>query len=123
MKLAQVDFQQLRIKHILYKSKVRSMLYGGAFDEAFFSRSGPVGTWFSTIGVERYASEFEMGELAKVHRELDNITLDLYRLYKNGKIDEAHEGLKSIDKQSERFLSLLLLLENRLKEGEASQSF
>lgn len=92
------------------------MLYGGAFDEDFFSRSGPIGVWFATIGMVRYINELEMGELAKVHRELDNITLDLYRLYRSGKIDEAHEGLKIIDKQSERFLSLLLLLENRLKE-------
>lgn len=36
MNLAQIDFQQLRIKHILYKSKVRSVLYGGDYDEAFF---------------------------------------------------------------------------------------
>ena len=117
MNLAQVDFQQLRIKHILYKSKVRSMLYGGAFDEAFFSRNGPIGVWFATIGMARYMKEAEMGELAKIHQELEAITLDLYRLYRNGKIDEAHSGLKNVEKQSERFLALLLLLENRLKEG------
>ncbi|RDV13628.1 histidine kinase [Pontibacter diazotrophicus] len=116
MNLAQVDFQQLRIKHILYKSKVRSMLYGGAFDEAFFSRSGPVSIWFTTIGLVRYIDESEVKELAKVHQEMDIITLDLYRLYRNGKIDEAHEGLRNVEKQSERFLALLLLLENRLKE-------
>ena len=116
MNLAQVDFQQLRIKHFLYKSKVRSMLYGGAFDEAFFSKLGPVGVWFATIGLVRYINELEIGELAKVHRELDNITLDLYRLYRNGKIDEAHDGLRDIEKQSDRFLSLLSSLEDRLKE-------
>lgn len=93
------------------------MLYGGAFDEVFFSRSGPVSTWFSTVGLERYANEKEMGELAKVHQELDAITLDLYRLYRGGKIDEAHDGLKSIEKGSVRFLSLLLILEERLKEA------
>ncbi|GAB3532629.1 hypothetical protein GCM10027443_16690 [Pontibacter brevis] len=116
MNLAQVDFQQLRIKHILYKSKVRSMLYGGAFDEAFFSRSGPIAVWFATIGLVRYINEAEMGELAKVHQELENITLSLYKLYRDGKIDEAHDGLKNVEKQSERFLALLLVLENRLKE-------
>jgi hypothetical protein len=116
MNLPQIDFQQLRIKHILYKSKVRSMLYGGAFDEAFFSRSGPIDIWFSTVGDVRYASESEMGELVKVHRELEATTLELYRLYKGGKIDEAHDGLKSIEKHSDQFLSLLSKLEQRLKE-------
>lgn len=116
MNLAQIDFQQLRIKHILYKSKVRSMLYGGVFDKVFFSRSGPIGTWFSTVGAVRYASESEMSELAKEHRELEATTLELYRLYKGSRIDEAHEGLKSIEKSSDRFLSLLSKLEERLKE-------
>ncbi|GAA4425689.1 hypothetical protein GCM10023188_06870 [Pontibacter saemangeumensis] len=117
MNVAQIDFQQLRIKHILYKSKVRSMLYGGAFDEVFFSRSGPIGIWFSTIGSKRYANEFELAELAKVHRELEATTLDLYRLYKGGKIDAAHDGLKSIEMQSDRFLNVLSKLEQRLKEA------
>ena len=116
MNLAQVDFQQLRIKHILYKSKVRSMLYGGAFDEAFFSKSGPVGVWFSTVGQVRYANESEMGQLAKVHRELDATTMELYRLYRDGKIDQAHDGLRDIEKQSDQFLSLLSTMEQRLKE-------
>lgn len=115
MNLAQVDFQQLRIKHILYKSKVRSMLYGGAFDETFFSRTGPIGIWFSTIGTVRYANEREMGELAKVHRELDAATQALYKLYKGGKIDEAHDGFRNIERQSDLFLSLLARLEERLK--------
>lgn len=115
MNLAQVDFQQLRIKHILYKSKVRSMLYGGAFDEAFFSRMGPVGIWFSTVGTVRYSNEREMGELAKVHRELDFAALELYKIYKGGKIDEAHDGFRNIERQSDLFLSLLAKLEERLK--------
>lgn len=117
MNAAQIDFQQLRIKHILYKSKVRSMLYGGAFDEAFFSRSGPIGIWFNTVGDVRYAGESEMGELTKVHRELEATTMELYRLYKGGKIDAAHDGFKSIEKHSDRFLSLLSKLEQRLKEA------
>ncbi len=44
MNQAQVDFQQLRIKHILFKSKVRSVLYGGSYDAEFFSPSGPLNT-------------------------------------------------------------------------------
>jgi hypothetical protein len=116
MNLAQVDFQQLRIKHILYKSKVRSMLYGGAFDETFFSQTGPIAVWFSIIGSVRYANEVEMGELVKVHRELDTVTQNLYKLYKGGKIDEAHDGFRDIEKKSDHFLSVLSRLEERLKE-------
>ncbi|MBF9252628.1 histidine kinase [Pontibacter sp. 172403-2] len=116
MNLAQIDIQQLRIKHILYKSKVRATLYGGVFDEAFFSRLGPVGTWFSAVGQVRYAHEPETRQLASVHQELDAVARQLYRLYSSGKIDEAHEELRSIEKLSERFLNVLSKLEDRLKE-------
>jgi len=116
MNLAQIDIQQLRIKHLLYKSKVRAILYGRAFDNEFFSSSGPVGTWFNSVGKVRYAHEPETRELANVHQELDATTRQLYRLYSGGRIDEAHEELRSIEKQSDQFMSLLSRLEDKLKE-------
>ncbi|MBC5775085.1 histidine kinase [Pontibacter sp. KCTC 32443] len=117
MNLAQLDFQQLRIKHILYKSKVRSVLYGGVYDEAFFSRSGPVSQWFSTVGHVRYLHEPEMSELATVHKELNSTALELFSLYNSGQIDQAHDGLKSIEYKSDQFLNLLSKLEDRLKDN------
>src|SRR5688572_305198 len=107
MNLAQVDFQQLRIKHILYKSKVRSVLYGGAFDDVFFSASGPLSQWFTTIGQHRYGREPEMKELSSLHQDLISIALQLIALYNSGKIDQAHDGMKQIDRKSEEFLNLL----------------
>ncbi|MCC9136048.1 histidine kinase [Pontibacter silvestris] len=116
MNLAQVDFQQIRIKHILFKSKVRSVLYGGNYDAAFFSRTGPIGLWFDTIGFVRYEHEPEMKELAKVQRELNSLALQLFDLYKGGNIEEAHEGLKTLDKKSELFLNLLTKLDLKLAD-------
>lgn len=114
MNAAQVDFQQLRIKHILYKSKVRSVLYGGTYDVTFFSRSGPVSAWFTTVGLVKYRQEPAMTELLRVHQELNTTADGLFHLYKSGKIDQAHDGLKNIEKRSEQFLNVLLQLENRL---------
>ncbi|PSR55697.1 histidine kinase [Adhaeribacter arboris] len=116
MNAAQVDFQQLRIKHILYKSKVRSVLFGGSFDEAFFSPAGPVSTWFSSVGMIKYRQEVEMTELARVHQDLSSTASNLFQLYKFGKIDQAYDGLKVIEKKSEHFLHLLAQLEERLKD-------
>ena len=116
MNLAQLDFQQLRIKHILYKSKVRSVLYGGVYDETFFSRAGPIHQWFSTVGSVRYSHEPELHELVTVHQELNNTAHQLFSLYKGGKIDQAHEGMKSVEMTSDRFLQLLARMENRLKD-------
>lgn len=117
MNLAQIDFQQLRIKHILYKSKIRSILYGGIFDEAFFSRTGPVSQWFTLVGRVRYLHEPEINELATVHKELNSTALQLFSLYNSGQIDKAHEGMKSIEFKSDQFLQLLAKLEGRLKDN------
>jgi len=114
MNPAQIDFQQLRIKHILYKSKVRAVLYGGTFDEGFFSHTGPVTFWFTSTGMVKYAREPEMKELYDTHTDLNSTALQLFKLYNSGKIDQAHDGLKTIERKSEYFLGVLSKLETRL---------
>jgi len=114
MNAAQVDLQQLRIKHILYKSKVRSILYGGTFDETFFSHTGPVSFWMNSTGLAKYGHEPEMKSLANLNSDLNTIALELIRLYQSGSIDVAHDGLKKIEKKSEEFLNLLSTLETKL---------
>jgi hypothetical protein len=114
MEAAQVDFQQVRIKHILYKSKVRSVLYGGAFEESFFSPAGPVGHWFNTVGLSRYGQYPEMRDLFQIHQQLNSLALQLIGQYRRGHIDQAHQELHLLDQQSERFLALLSRLEQKL---------
>ena len=111
---AQIDLQQLRIKHILYKSKVRSVLYGGTFDETFFSHTGPVSYWFNTTGIPKYSHVPEMHELSKLNQDLNKTALELIKLYNGGKIDMAHDGLKTIERKSEHFLNLIARLETML---------
>lgn len=114
MNPAQIDIQQLRIKHILFKSKVRSVLYGGVYDEAFFSSSGPINVWFSAVGAVKYTQEPEIAALSKVHQALHMTAMHLFALYQDGKIEQAHEELKIMDRSSEDFLRLLARLEARL---------
>ncbi len=117
MTIAEIDFQQLRIKHILYKSKVRSVLYvnGGEYDAALFSSASPVNTWFNTIGLKKYRQEPGMQTLLMLQQEMDNTARHLFNLYKAGKIDLAQQGLSTIEEKSEKFISLLAQLENSLK--------
>lgn len=108
MNLSSMDFQNVRIKHILFKSKVRSALYGGKIDDTIFSaRQSPVGEWIYTKGIPKYGNSPEMYQLEKAHQEVHNYVHELISLYKRGKIEEARDGLSYIDKHSEKFLSLL----------------
>lgn len=107
MNPVQLDIQQLRIKHILFKSKLRSVLYGGNYDDSFFSEKGPVEQWFATVGRQKYNGIVQIRELYRLHQELNMQARALISLYQINKIDEAHDGLRSIDQLSGRFLSLL----------------
>ena len=114
MNQATIDFQQLRIKHILFKSKVRSVLYGGNIDADFFSATGPISIWFNQIGLSKYRNVTGMKELMQLQQELTSMANTLFGLYKSGKIDEAHRGLADIEKLSERFTNLISTLEMNL---------
>ena len=113
MDLTRIDFQRLRVKHIFFKTKVRALLYGAAYDEAYFTK-GPVSVWFDSVGQIKYAQEPEILELASMHQRLNTAAIALFRLYSAGMIDQAHEDLKNIDLQSEQFLALLSRIEQRL---------
>ncbi|MBA9078370.1 MULTISPECIES: histidine kinase [Rufibacter] len=114
MNQAQIDFQQLRIKHILFKSKVRSVLYGGKVDEEFFSRTGPIHSWLTSVGSSRYHSAAEMLELKQVQQNLDAAAQSLFSLYRSGQIEQAQNGLAEIEALSDRFLELLSALEGKM---------
>ncbi|TXK51580.1 histidine kinase [Pontibacter qinzhouensis] len=116
MNATQVDFQQIRIKHILFKSKVRSVLYGGKKDNAFFALEGPINTWFNTIGLIRYGETSEMRALAAVQKELNATAALLFSLYDSGKIEQSLQGLEQVEANSVQFLKLLNQLEEKLKD-------
>jgi len=118
MNIAEIDFQQLRIKHILYKSKVRSVLYvnEGNYDASFFTSANPVNVWFNTVGLKKYRQEPAMLSLVELQQEMDNTARHLFNLYKAGKIDLAQQGLSTIEEKSGKFITLLSQLENSLKD-------
>jgi len=118
MNIAEIDFQQLRIKHILYKSKVRSVLYvnEGDYNAAFFTSANPVSEWFNNVGLKKYRQEPAMQSLLLLQQEMDNTARYLFNLYKAGKIDVALQGLSTIEEKSERFIGLLAQLDSRFKD-------
>jgi hypothetical protein len=112
MNLEQFGIQQVRIKHILYKSKVRSALYGGkADDDLILHTSGPVGEWIYQTGLKKYPVNPDMRELEKIHKDLHTHVRNILALYKIGKLQEAREGLTGVEAYSAKFLAALAKLE------------
>ncbi len=114
MDLARIDFQQLRVKHIFFKSKVRAVLFGSSYDTTLFGDGNPVNKWFDTVGKASYLQEPEFRKLIDLHQDFKKLVLELFNLYESGRIEQAHAGMAAMNELSDNFLHILTELETRV---------
>ncbi len=113
----QLDFEQAKAKHLLFKSKLRSILYGAQLnDEApvLSHYECAVGKWIYSHALKAYAHIPEMLELEKVHADIHTSAGELVALYKEGKVEEARKGLILMEKIADHLVGLLTLVEHKL---------
>lgn len=113
MNLSSLDFQQARIKQVLFKSRLRSVLYGvrEADDGLFVLRDNPLGQWFDTVIRPAYGTRSEAYELERALQQMLDTGKDLVKQYRRGQIEEARMGLDRVDAHAARIEGLLLALE------------
>ena len=104
-----LDFQQARIKQILFKSQLRSVLYGvRAADDALFSPQGnALGQWLSTVIKPRFPLRAEVREAERLLQDMLRTGQDLAAQYRRGQIEEARQGLTQIDRIGEQLVTVL----------------
>jgi hypothetical protein len=113
------DFETAMVKHLLFKSKLRSFLYGTNLAE------GPIrnpeqcglGIWIKERmqGSGRHLPEW--AELDRVHRQVHVEANRLMDMRLQGHGDEAIAGLADIHYLTEKVTTLLRTLEERLRTG------
>ena len=115
MDLITLDFQQARIKQILFKSQLRSVLYGvREADEALFSpQSSALGQWLSTEVKARYPGRPEVREAERLLQQLLSTGRELATQYRQGQIEEARQGLTRVDQVGEQLVGVLQQLGTR----------
>ncbi|MCF0054300.1 PAS domain S-box protein [Dyadobacter sp. CY356] len=129
MNLIELDFERAKAKHILFKTQLRSMLYGVEADE--FSVTSheecEVGKWIYNHALERYGYIPEMHDLEKVHHKIHDCANELLGLYRNGEVEKAREGLSSMELIAGNLTTLLSVIKvkvssdnNLLPENEDS---
>ncbi len=114
-----LDFEQARARHLFFKSKLRSILYGVEIDETPVAShyECAVGKWIYSHALTDYGYIPEMHELEKVHADIHTSARELIRLYKNGNVEEARKGLEGMEKIADKLVTLLSLVENKIKEN------
>ena len=113
MPLSSFDFQQARVKQVLFKSRLRSVLYGVREAEpTLFSYSdNALGQWIQT------SLRPELGHLPAVHelertvQQMLRTGQDLAARYQRGQIEEARIGLDEINTYADQIEAQLLSLE------------
>jgi hypothetical protein len=104
-----LDFQQVRIKQILFKSQLRSVLYGvREADEALFSVEGnALGQWLSTVIKPKFVGRPEVREAEGLLQNMLRMGRELTAQYGRGQIEEARRGLTQIDRLGEQLVMVL----------------
>jgi len=117
-----LDFEQVRIKHLLFKSKLRSILFGGLEDEKpiLSDTDCAVGQWIYNHALQVYGHIPEMIELEKVHAQVHEVARQLVNLYKEGKVSAARVGLSNVEKIADHLLRLLTTIERKVMESSTS---
>lgn len=114
-----LDFEQARAKHLLFKSRLRSILYGIEIDEApvLSHYECNVGNWIYNHALITYGYLPDMVELEKVHAEIHVSARRLIALYKEGNVEAARLGLQDMEKVADNLVVLLTTLETKIAEN------
>ena len=111
------EFDAARIKHLLFKSKLRSFLYGSNTEQ------GPIrdadlcamGQWINQRVLTDFAHLPESRELDRVHRLIHVEANRLMDLQQSGRQDEAVSGLGKINAMADQIVALLRTMEDSLR--------
>ena len=116
MPLTSFDFQQARVKQVVFKSQLRSVLYGvRTVDNALFSfADNPLGQWLQVKMSSASGTHPSVRELHRTVRQLLRVGQHLAARYQRGQTEEARAGLVQIDALTDQIEGLLLILENSL---------
>ncbi|MBC7920918.1 MAG: PAS domain-containing protein [Ferruginibacter sp.] len=110
------DFDQARAKHLQFKSRLRSILYGAPMDEqpVLSHYECGVGKWIYAHGLVAYGHIPEMHELEKVHATIHTVARELVGRYQQGEVEQARRGLPLMEKVALELNELLTTIERKV---------
>ncbi len=113
------DFESALTRHLSFKTKLRSFLYGNGYNE------GPLrdpdqcslGHWIAERRAGAYAHVPEMADLDAAHRRIHRAANVLMDYHLAGRSAEAAAGLPAVLAQAEAIVVLLQTIERGLRTG------
>ncbi len=124
MHTVQLDFQDAKTKHLQFKSRLRSVLFGEILEDenpVVSHTECPVGKWIYQHALKTYIDLPELIELEKVHERIHSVARELLNFYKNGKIEEARSGLDKMESVAEELILLLHKVESKISVNKTEE--
>jgi len=113
------EFDTASVRHLLFKSKLRSFLYGSNTAEEPIRDPNvcALGKWINERALIVYAHLPESKELDQVHQQIHKEANRLMDLRLAGKAEQAITGLADVQVLAERITELLHTMENKLQQS------
>ncbi|WP_223649134.1 hypothetical protein [Hymenobacter psoromatis] len=113
MELTALDFQQARVKQVLFKSRLRSVLYGvrEAEPSLFTMQANPLGQWLNAVLRPQYGHRPEIAGIERLIRQMLEVSQALVRQYQRGELEQARTGLEKIERLAADIDQLLTAVE------------
>ena len=113
MELTALDFQQARVKQVLFKSRLRSVLYGvrEAEPSLFAMQENPLGQWLNAVLKPQYGTRPEVAGIERLIRQMLDTGQALVRQHQRGEMEQARTGLEQIERQATEIDQLLTRIE------------
>jgi hypothetical protein len=111
------DFESALVKHLSFKARLRSFLYGNSNEQ------GPLrdpdqcglGKWITERRLGAYAHLPEIKEIDQRHRDIHHMANRLMDLHLQGKRDEALAGFSAVQKEADYIVHLFQTMEAKLR--------
>ncbi|RZK15209.1 MAG: hypothetical protein EOO56_23335 [Hymenobacter sp.] len=115
------DFESALIKHLSFKAKLRSFLYGNNNAEALLRDPDQcgLGKWITNRRLGDYAQIPEMRDLDHEHRLIHQQANRLMDMHLAGQRNEALAGFKDVQTRADLIVVLLQTIETKLRTAEA----
>ena len=118
------DFQDAKTKHLQFKSNLRSVLFGETLEnenQIVSHTDCPFGKWINEHALTTYIDLPEILELEKVHESIHSVARELLNLYKNGRVEEARNGLNKMESVAEELILMLHKVESKISTDKIKQ--
>jgi methyl-accepting chemotaxis protein len=114
---ANINFAQIRFKHLQWKSRLRDFLDGKSAlteEQAVSHKDCDLGKWYYAEGLANFGHIKEMQELDGIHADLHRVVKDIVVLKNSGNSAKAEQEFEKIGPISQEIIGLLNEIEKQV---------